>query len=334
MTTRTTSRPTDEREFIRLTVELARHPKIMAMGDPAAAWGYVAALLYVGGFHTDGWITLRTIAAEAGISTQKARKLVAVGLVHEHGHTCEKCPEIPKGQAFVHDYLAHNRSRSEVDEHRRSAAERGRKGAAKRWGNPPETGPKTTPKPDSNSHSPSHGTSNGKYMAEVEEERTNHLSEAPYVPTTRQSDNEPNRPATGPAPSGPRSVQAYKLVGKTIGNRIPSATRSALAFEVVQLLAEFDEPTISAALTRWNEKTGIGPKILPSLVADVIKEQAGHGATLVAGGRASRPPSGRGAKVRGWLELAAGEGAEMPVQAPFGALPDAPFLELEAGSAS
>ncbi|WP_158306844.1 hypothetical protein [Amycolatopsis sp. BJA-103] len=266
---------------------------------------------------------------------QKVRKLVAVGLLHEPGHACEKCPEIPKLQACVHDYLQHQRSKADADEQRRSAAERGRKGAAKRWQQPAVNPPKTAPKTDSNSHSPSHGTSDGKYMAEVEEERTNHLSEAPYVPTTRESNNELNRPATGPAPSGPRSTQAYRLVSNTIGHRIPSATRSALAFEVVQLLAEFDEPTIGAALQLWNQKTGIGPKILPSLVADIVKEQAGAGATLDAGGRASRPPSGRGAKVRGWLELGAGDGAVMPAQRPFGgSLVDAPFLTIEAGGES
>ncbi|MEA5367754.1 hypothetical protein VA596_50045 [Amycolatopsis sp., V23-08] len=332
MTTRTTSRPADVREFVRVSVDIAHHPKIIAMGDPAAAWGYAAAMAYAGKYHTDGWITVRTIAHEGGISVQKARKLVAVGLVHEHGHTCEKCPEVPKGQAYLHDYLEHNRSRSEVDEHRRSAAERGRRGAAKRWGNPPADTPETTPNPDSNSYSGSHGTSNGKNMAEVEEEITTHLPDAPHVPTARENDHEQNRPATGPAPSGPRSVQAYKLVDRTIGKRIPSATRTALAFEAVALLDEFDEPTIGAALTRWNQKTGVGPKLLPSLVADIVKEADGAGATLVAGGRASRAPSGRGAKVRGWLELGQGDGAAVPVE-PFGGgmLVDAPYLTIEAG---
>ncbi|WP_439377451.1 hypothetical protein [Amycolatopsis lexingtonensis] len=330
MTTRTTSRPADAREFVRMSVDIAHHPKIIGMGDPAAAWGYIAAMAYAGKYHTDGWITVRTIAHEGGISTQKARKLVAVGLVHEHGHTCEKCPEIPKGQAYLHDYLEHNRSKSEVDEHRRSAADRGRRGAAKRWGNPPADAPKTCLNPDSNSYSKGHGTSNGKHMAEVEEEITTHLPDATYVPTTR--DSEPAPPATGPAPSGPRSVQAYRLVDRTIGQRIPSATRTALAFEAVALLAEFDEPTIGAALERWNAKTGVGPKLLPSLVADIVKETDGAGATLVAGGRASRAPSGRGAKVRGWLELGAGDGTAAPVE-PFGGgmLVDAPYLTIEAG---
>lgn len=333
MTTRTIARPLDLREFVRISVDIYDHPKIVALDDPAAAWAYVVAVAYAGKNTTDGIVPLKVVARLAGVSMQKARKLVTVGLLHEHGHTCEKCPEIPKLQACVHDYLQHQRSKADADEQRRSAAERGRKGAAKRWQVNPS---KTRPETDSNSHSPSHGTSNGKYMAEVEEEeRPTHLPDAPYVPTTRENDHEPNRPATGPAPSGPRSVQAYRLVSNTIGHRIPSATRSALAFEVVQLLSEFDEPTIGAALQLWNQKTGIGPKILPSLVADIVKEQAGAGATLVAGGRASRPPSGREAKVRGWLELGAGDGSVMPAQRPFGgSLVDAPFLTIESGGES
>lgn len=334
MTTRTTARPLDLREFVRISVDIYDNPKIVALDDPAAAWAYVVAVAYAGKNTTDGIVPLKVVARLAGVSMQKTRKLVAVGLLHEPGHTCEKCPEIPKLQACVHDYLQHQRSKADADEQRRSAAERGRKGAAKRWQQPSVNLPKTGPETDGNSHSPGHGTSNGKYMAEVEEEkRTTHLPDAPYVPSTRETDNEPNRPATGPAPSGPRSVTAYRLVDRTIGKNIPSATRTALAFEAVTLLAEFDEPTIGDALTRWNQKTGIGPRVLPSLVADVVKERDGHGATLDAGGRASSAPTGRGAKVRNWLALGA-EGAELPVERPFGALPDAPFLELEAGSAS
>jgi hypothetical protein len=330
LTTRTTSRPADTREFVRIAVDLAHHPKIIGMADPAAAWGYACAMLYAGRNFTDGWLTIHTIAHEAGISVQKARKLVTAGLVHEHGHTCEKCPEVPKGKALIHDYLEHNRSRAEAAEQRRSAAEKGRKGAAKRWGTPPATAPKTGPISDGRSYSPEHGQRDSRSMAEVEEEITTHRPDAPYVPTTRAA--EPIPPATGPAPSGPRSVQAYRLVDRTTGKRIPSATRTALAFEAVSLLGEFDEATVGAALERWNGKTGVGPKILPSLVADIVKEADGAGATLVAGGRASRAPSGRGAKVRGWLELGAGDGAAVSVE-PFGGglLVDTPYLTIEAG---
>lgn len=84
-----------------------------------------------------------------------------------------------------------------------------------------------------------------------------------------------NAPANGPAPKGPGSSAAFQLVLRTIGHEITSNTRTALAFEVQKLLGEVEEPEIVAALERWNSRTGIGPKILGSLVDDIRKEARG-----------------------------------------------------------
>lgn len=289
----TARRPIDPREFVRMCVDLPHHPKIIGMADPAAAWGYAAAVMYVGRNFTDGWLTIHTIAHEAGISVQKARKLVAVGLVHENGHTCQKCPEVPKGKAYLHDYLDHNRSRDEADEQRRSKAEAGRRGAAKRWGNQRGTGPKTPPKADSNRHSSTHDTSDSNNMAEEEEERTTHLPEPPYIPNARD-ETAPPRP-TGPGITGTHSARAYHLVDDTIGRHQPSGIRTALAIEAATLLAELPEHIVAEALRRWNTRTGIGPRILPTLTADIIKEAAGHGPSA-AGTSPRAPARGTGSK--------------------------------------
>ncbi|MDQ0377921.1 hypothetical protein [Amycolatopsis thermophila] len=261
-----TNRPTDPREFVRVTADIYAHPKLVELADPAAAWAYIVALGYAGKNTTDGFIPLRAIAALAGISTQKMRKLTTVSLIHEPGHTCKKCPEVPKGQAYIHDYLEHQRSRHEVEESRRSHAERGRKGAAKRWGNHRQNPPKTPPETDSNSHS----DSDGKPMAEVEEEKnTTHLDHSAHQPNAHE-------PRPGPGVTGSHSARAYRLVDHAIGRNAPSAVRTALAIETAHLLTETDEPTITAALHRWNTRTGIGPRILPNLVADILKERAGQ----------------------------------------------------------
>lgn len=123
----------DDREFIRLAVELADHPKVVAMADPAAAWGYVVAILEARRARRDGVINLRVVAARANISLQKLRKATAVGLLHEPGHDCPRCPALARGEAYVHDYLEHQTSRADIDARTRSARERGRKGAATRW---------------------------------------------------------------------------------------------------------------------------------------------------------------------------------------------------------
>ncbi|PXY20344.1 hypothetical protein BAY59_31395 [Prauserella coralliicola] len=322
-----TNRPTDPREFVRMSVDIAHHPKVVALEDPAAAWGYAAALAYAGKYHTDGWITIRTVAHEGGISTQKARKLVRVGLLHEHGHTCKKCPEVPKGQAYLHDYLEHNRSKDEVEEQRRSAAERGRKGAAKRWSKRDETTPKTTPETDSNSHSTSQGTSNSYHMAEVEEEKeiSTHL---PTPAATTERASTPATTPTGPAITGTNSATAYRLVAEAIGRNIPSTIRTALAIEAATLLPEIGPDITRTALQRWNTRTGIGPRVLASIATDLVKEQAAGGTTLAAGARTVAEPGahGREAKARGWLALGAESGPEIGAQGSF--------LVIEGGRAS
>ena len=73
---------------VQLLAVSKTHPAAAVRAAFAVMSFIVAAMAYAGKYHTDGWITVRTIAHEGGISTQKARKLVAVGLVHESGHTC------------------------------------------------------------------------------------------------------------------------------------------------------------------------------------------------------------------------------------------------------
>jgi hypothetical protein len=74
---------------------------------------------------------------------------------------------------------------------------------------------------------------------------------------------------------GPHSTTAFRLVERVLGRNLTSATKTALAIEVATLLPEVDEPTIAAALDRWNQRTGIGPRLLPGLVDDIRKEARG-----------------------------------------------------------
>lgn len=289
------NRPKDPREFIRMSVDIARHPKIVGMADPAAAWGYAAAMAYAGKYHTDGWITVRTIASEAGISTQKARKLVTAGLVHEHGHACEKCPEIPKGQAYLHDYLEHNRSKDDVEQQRRSHQVRGQKGAAKRWAPTAETSPKTPPKTDSNSYANNHGNkdgkSYGKTMAEVEEEKElpTHLTTSPPV-SRRASANTRARDLATTA----RRANTTELVQRWNTNRGHSYTRTDLtnlARQLDALLADNANPTHFEATLDIQHRDGHSPNFLPHAYREALKTHTGPGSPLPAGvpARPSKP---------------------------------------------
>lgn len=75
--------------------------------------------------------------------------------------------------------------------------------------------------------------------------------------------------------SGPHSTAAARLVSAAIGRHVPSAVRTALAFEVARLWPEATPDELAEALRRWDSRTGIGPALLPSLLADIRKEARG-----------------------------------------------------------
>jgi hypothetical protein len=314
----TRSNRTDGREFVFLSVDIASHPKVLGMADPAAAWGYAAAVAYCGKYLTDGWITIQTIAREGGISTQKARKLVAADLVHEHGHTCKKCPEIPKGKAYLHDYLEHNRSKTEADEQRRSKAEAGRKGAEKRWATPTVDTAHNGQNGHGTCHSTSQGnrhhTSHGTCMAEEEKEITTHPGKAATDSNAhvRASKPDSEQPPTGPAITGRSAVSAKHLVQRVIGPEFPATVRTALAIEVAQLIAHYPEPVLVQALETWKGRTGIGPRILPTLVADIVKGQV-NGMPNTPYGVRSSGSGARSAKIQ--ATIAAGEALQARLDA-------------------
>jgi len=64
--------------------------------------------------------------------------LLKVGLWHEDGHDCPKCPQPGRRRLYVHDYLKYQPSAEEIKGLREARSEAGRKGAATRWSRPME----------------------------------------------------------------------------------------------------------------------------------------------------------------------------------------------------
>lgn len=161
----------DYREFIRVSVDLPLNPKLAVIDEPAAGWAYVVALCYCGQNLTDGSFPMPVVLRLAGVEPAVARLLLDVGLWHETGHTCERCPQPMSGMGVVHDYLSHQRSAEEAKTLRDARREAGRKGAASRWAD------HSNGKSHSNGHGKSHARAmangwqaDGKPMAEVEVE--------------------------------------------------------------------------------------------------------------------------------------------------------------------
>lgn len=101
------------------------HPKFMAAGN-AALGLWLRCGAYSAQHLTEGHVPA-AVAKAYGTASQ-ARKLVAVGLWHEPGHDCTRCPQATAGYV-VHDFFegGRNATRAQVEASRKGAAERAAK---------------------------------------------------------------------------------------------------------------------------------------------------------------------------------------------------------------
>ncbi|MEV8318010.1 mucin-2 [Streptomyces sp. NPDC059900] len=99
------------------------HPKALKAGN-AAVGLWVRAGAYAAQHLTEGVIP--GVVAQLYGTAPQARKLVAAGLWHAHGHTCPapKCKQPPAGDYYMHDFLTYNPTRARVEDDRAAAAER------------------------------------------------------------------------------------------------------------------------------------------------------------------------------------------------------------------
>lgn len=125
--------------WAKLDDQFPTHPKVMRAG-PEASWLFVAGLCYCAQHLTDGAIPKCSVPTLASVKNPKklAARLVEVGL-WEEAHD----------DYLVHDYLAYNPARDEVEAERDRKRVAGAKGASSRWngtsdstrhGSPHETG--------------------------------------------------------------------------------------------------------------------------------------------------------------------------------------------------
>jgi hypothetical protein len=311
------ARAQDRREYIRLSVDLPLHPKLVEIDEPAAGWLYVTGLCYAGQHLTDGEIPPAAVVRLAGVHKRLADRLVEVGLWHRPGHDCPGCPQPRRGHVIVHDYLEHQRSAGEAKALRDARREAGSKGAAKRWakqrdavedqadetesdGNPVAE-PVASAIADA-THGPQQTDSNPMPEGEVEGELlppNGGSSRACGGTRTRGTTTAAELAATASRPDAYRLVTAWR---DQTGAAYRPATIRALAKQADGILRDGGALVpLRAALDEWNRRAGARPGLLPHLYDDAVK------AARLAEQPAARPPvrSARGEKVRGWLALAA-----------------------------
>ena len=168
------SKPRDGREFVRVSVTLPSDPKLLDTSDvPRCGWLYVCGLTYAREHKTDGVLLPAAVLREAGVPKRLVADLVRVGMWHEPGHGCERCPQPPVRYVVVHDYPLHNQTLGEIEQLR----EAGRKGATARWG--------VDPNRNAKSHADRTSGSHGQVEVEEEEEQTPEPTTSSRPPTAR-----------------------------------------------------------------------------------------------------------------------------------------------------
>ncbi len=101
------------------------HPKVRKAGNAAVGLFVrlgVHATRHLTEGHLDGSI-VRSYGTGPNI-----KKLVAVGMLHESGHDCQRCPQPADGDYVIHDYLDYNKSRAQIEAARENARKRQQKG--------------------------------------------------------------------------------------------------------------------------------------------------------------------------------------------------------------
>lgn len=251
-------------QFIKLDTAMPNHPKIADLSDKAFRL-LIELWCYCHLANNDGVLSEREFKRQgtpAGRRELEQKSLVYIG----------------KGVVSLHDYLQHQQSKEDrltLSEKRRKVGAAGGRAKAEQAKRRAEQAAED-PQQGYQIAKQNAYQNPGKSLAEVEvEEEKTHGPTMGAAPVLDGRDS-------GPAPSGPGSVDAHALVRNRIGDHITIGTRNSLGFEVQKLRAEhIDDDTINAALDRWDARTGVTPRLLPSLVDDIRKE---------ARGATSRPP--------------------------------------------
>lgn len=125
----------DTREWYRTSVDAPENPKFIELGDwrPHAFLAYSTGLAYARASRTRGYVSPSHIIGKAGVPAFVATLLTGQGLWHLPSHTCDRCPQPPAGQVYIHDYPQHQDMPETVAALSAKRSEAGKRGAAAKW---------------------------------------------------------------------------------------------------------------------------------------------------------------------------------------------------------
>lgn len=254
---------------------LDSHPKIERAGDDAIGM-WTRAGSWSMRYLTDGFVPEWWVKKQPN-GTRKARKLVAVGLWIDGQQR-----DGERGYQF-HDFVGPGRqdSREKIEADRELARKRKQKSRMESQEESQRDNPRDNPRDEQRESRMESRRSPGYTQPNPTQEEI-----SGYVPESATESN---------ARGGIAATPAADLVRRTIPSEINSATQTDLRLRAGALLKSGTTPdVVDEALRDWATKTGVGPAVLASLAADVVKRRNGH----------ARAPT---SKVRSYAELAARE---------------------------
>jgi hypothetical protein len=298
------------------------HPKVRKAGNAAVGLFVrlgVHATKHLTEGHLDGAI-VRDYGTDATV-----RKLIAVGMLHEPGHACRRCPQPADCGYYIHDYLDYNKSRAQIEAAREAARKRQQKGrdSASRNRNERDSGANL------NSNSRENGASfapNSRQNAPRFEDGTAGQSDTSRRDTHEGATGVPSPPHPTPHKHGadlggrstgssPADLDALAPTPIEIdGFQLTDAMRG-WALRTYGPAVDIDHAT--AQFVSHYRSTGTRRKSWPDAWQKWIRDDAKRaadradrptqGAFLVplpGGGQATRPLTGTDAKVAGWMAIA------------------------------
>lgn len=101
------------------------HPKVRKAGN-AAVGLFVRLGVHATKHLTEGHLDGDIVTAYGTAAT--IRRLLTVGMLHERGHACRRCPQPAADSYYIHDYLDYNKSRAQIEAAREAARKRQNRG--------------------------------------------------------------------------------------------------------------------------------------------------------------------------------------------------------------
>lgn len=216
------------------------HPKIIKAGN-AAMGLWMRCGSYAAQHLTDG-VVPGAIASMYGTGPQTA-KLVKLGLWHQAGHDCPRCPQPADSDFVMHDYHVYNPTRRQVQERRTKAAEKKRRQRG-----------------DSGPQHPNPGRNRGGIGDEPKRNRARNERESPPIhsavlgestgqDSASRGDSLGTRARAFPSPPLPSKEQVADVEGESAGSSGRAVTRPDGLHPLP------DDFALTDAMRRWSRQT-------------------------------------------------------------------------------